>query len=230
MAYLVNTGLNALKWPAALLMVILLLPLTQALLTLVTSLFEKSGDHQLLFIGFLSYGMVLLIFGKSRLRNLLHTFNHELIHTIVAVLTLNRVTHLYVTAQKGGAMQYEGKGNWLITIAPYFLPLPMLIVVGFMLAVKSTFYPVLLVTLGFLSAYQLFYIKCQIHPAQTDLKQVGWLFALLFLPGANLFFITLVLVLIPNDQFFADAYFSQLQNELVKQILNIWVEFRQWAN
>ena len=50
------------------------------------------------------------------------TLEHELTHAIFAILSLNRVTGLNATGREGGVTHYQGYGNWVITLAPYFVP------------------------------------------------------------------------------------------------------------
>ena len=58
---------------------------------------------------------------RSGSKSWLYTLEHELTHALFAVLTLNRVTSL--SAQQGsGHLAYEGPGNWLVSLAPYFFP------------------------------------------------------------------------------------------------------------
>lgn len=49
---------------------------------------------------------------------------HELTHAFFALITFHKVKHIRVEADdSGGSMGFEGEGNWLIIIAPYFFPL-----------------------------------------------------------------------------------------------------------
>lgn len=114
-------------------------------------------------------------------------------------------------------MSYEGFGNWLITIAPYFVPLPLLLLSGLMLVVKDQWYALLLPVLGFVTVSHLHYLKAQLHTGQTDLKQVGWLFTWLFLPGANVLMLTLVTLLTLGGQPLG-AYVGELERELLTML------------
>jgi hypothetical protein len=113
------------------------------------------------------------------------TLEHELTHSLFAVLTGNRVTGLRVTLTGGGHMRYEGTPNWLIDVAPYFFPLGTICV---MLALP--FVPALhglagQVALGITLGYHLAAGWTQLHPEQTDLQKAGFVFCGMFLPTAN---------------------------------------------
>ena len=41
---------------------------------------------------------------------------------LAAILTFHKPKGMSIEQDKGGSFTYEGKGNWLITIAPYFFP------------------------------------------------------------------------------------------------------------
>ncbi len=117
---------------------------------------------------------------------------HELSHSIFALLTFHKVKHLHINADDtGGEMGFTGRGNFLIVIAPYFFPFFALIYMVVMSFLPDHYmYNGLL---GFFLGYHLDTVLSQIHPKQTDLPKVGYLFCFLFLPGINLFVIGSIL-------------------------------------
>ena len=83
-------------------------------------------------------------------------------------------------------MSYTGKGNWLITISPYFFPtFSMLLLLLFGLISEEDHIYVSL-ALGVSVCYHMISTFREFHPCQTDLQKVGFIFAYLFLPVANL--------------------------------------------
>ena len=49
---------------------------------------------------------------------------HELTHAFWAIVTFHKVKNINIKQDDtGGSMSFEGEGNWLIIIAPYFFPL-----------------------------------------------------------------------------------------------------------
>lgn len=114
---------------------------------------------------------------------------HEMTHAFFALLTLHKVNGIRVNPdESGGNMSFEGEGNWLIVIAPYFFPL-----FGFAVMIAISIYTLYAPTnwimfgvLGFFIGYHLDTVGSQIHEKQTDLPKVSYKFCAMFLPSANL--------------------------------------------
>ena len=121
---------------------------------------------------------------------------HELTHTFFALLTFHKVVHIHLNMdESGGAMGFKGRGNWLITIAPYFFPLFLFFMMLAVTFFSSKIPDSLMVNgvFGYFFAYHLESILVQIHGEQPDFQEVGFPFCWLFLPGANLFACSAVL-------------------------------------
>lgn len=114
---------------------------------------------------------------------------HELTHSFFALLTFHKVNHIRVADDNsGGSMGFVGLGNWLIVIAPYFFPLfCMFFMFGMSIYLKvMPMTWVVSVLFGYFVGYHVDTVASQIHDKQTDLKEVGYPFCFMFLPGANL--------------------------------------------
>ncbi|MAB27178.1 MAG: hypothetical protein CL580_05920 [Alteromonadaceae bacterium] len=189
--------LATIKWPLALISPLLLpfavleLWRSEILLTIVSS-------HQAFLLGSVAYLLSwLLIFRRDFSGAYFSTFEHELTHAIFAWMTMHKVTGLSVTWRDGGECRYEGRGNWLITIAPYFFPTLLLVPLLLRTILDSSYIPLTEFVFGFLCVYHLTSTWRETHPAQTDLVKVKYLFAWLFLPTANVMiygFFSLVLI------------------------------------
>ncbi len=191
MARFMDTLLGILKWPAAVLMVILLPAMFQALAYL-----RLDNLRFFAFLGGALAYLILKIMASARSNISMQILAHELTHTFFALLTFHKVVHIHLNMdESGGSMGFKGKGNWLITIAPYFFPLflffMMLIVTFFSNKIPNS----LLVNglFGYFFAYHLESILVQIHGEQPDFQEVGFPFCALFLPGANLFACSVIL-------------------------------------
>ncbi len=183
----IDVALLWLKWPAALLAVIAVPRLVVALgreaqslaMTPWWLLWFLAG-----FFGFLAFwgwlGRVLPKFPRWAM-----TFEHEFTHALLAWLTLHRVTGLRAS-WRGGHMSFQGQGNWLITLAPYFFPTLCLLVPPAGLLMPWPLSPLVQALLGAALAYHLASTYHELHREQTDLQQTGWIFCLLVLPSANL--------------------------------------------
>lgn len=183
----INSVLKILKWPLALLMVILFIP------SLKTDIFiVQQTINQNFMMNFIVpvIGMIVLWFIIPGLNGShFSIFEHEFTHMIAALLTFHCPRSMKIESDKGGAFGYYGEGNWFITLAPYFLPtFPLLMMIISLFwtwtgkNIPSLFIPVL----GMMFGYHLVSNATQIHGEQTDFPKAGWLFSILFLPTANL--------------------------------------------
>jgi len=146
------------------------------------------------FVGYLLAWWVL--FQRRFMGSYFSTFEHELTHAIFAWLTLHRVVGLSVTWQRGGSCTFEGSGggNWLIAIAPYWFPtlvIPTLGVVYFSTGQSLTQLHGLV---GAATAYHILSTWTETHLRQPDLQNTGFLFALMFLPAANIIVYSVILL------------------------------------
>lgn len=134
-------------------------------------------------------GLVFFVFSKVMMdpsvRTSMQVIAHELTHTFFAFLTFHKVSNIRIHPDDtGGEMVFQGKGNWLIIIAPYFFPLFCVIYMCLMNFLPSQF--VFHFILGYFLGYHIDTVCSQIHPEQTDLQKVGYVFSFIFLPGINL--------------------------------------------
>ncbi len=113
-----NLFLKYIKWPVALLSVLFFYPLSLALIQMVGKTF--SMDILLHFL--LPIGGVMFVWGivPGLSGSALTIFAHESTHMLFALLTGHKPKAMSIQPDKGGSFTYLGKGNWLITIAPYF--------------------------------------------------------------------------------------------------------------
>lgn len=125
--------------------------------------------------------------------SLLSTFEHELTHALFAWATFHPVVGLKASWRKGGEMQFKGKGNWLIALAPYFFPTASLFVALALFWVPPEHLPWANGLLGASVAYHVTSTSVELHLKQKDLKVAGWLFSALFLPAANVIAYSLIL-------------------------------------
>lgn len=182
-----DTSLALLKWPTALAAVVVLPGTIQALWQLLGKITNAPAPLYPFFVGFIGYFLAWKFFFKHRFTgSFLSTLEHELTHAVIAIATFHPVTGISSTWKDGGEMTYSGKGNWLITIAPYFLP-----TISVVLAISTVLMPEFLklymgYALGATIAYHMTSTWRETHSGQTDLQKVGFGFTLIFLPAANL--------------------------------------------
>jgi branched-subunit amino acid transport protein AzlD len=172
------------KWPLALVM---LWSLPAAVMMLwdfvVTQRYTFSNVPPIL-IGFTAYmALWFLIFKRKEVGSYFSTLEHELTHAIFAILTGHAIQRIRVTAHEGGEIVYKGKGNWLITIAPYFFPTVTVLLLSIRLFIEQNYW--LEMGIGASIAFHITSSYVETHGAQSDLKQAGKFFAFCFLPTAN---------------------------------------------
>jgi len=190
MQTVLNRFLEMLKWPAALFMLLTLPALFQSL-----SWFKFSQLKYLVMIGGFFVYFISRTMADSSVKSSMQIIAHELTHAFFAFITFHKVKHIHVAEDdSGGLMSFEGEGNWLIVISPYFFPL---FAFFFMLAVPlfGDYSRSLLMNgiMGYFIAYHIDTVASQIHEKQTDLPKVSYKFCLMFLPGANLWMIGFML-------------------------------------
>jgi hypothetical protein len=181
------------KWPLA--VVVALLTPAAALSTWQLLLQAKESEFWFspFALGFAATFLFLVVFHRASFIQLWATIDHEATHAIFAWLTLVRVygiraTDGYDASSNGGSLGHVALGgsNWLITISPYFFPTASagLLACTWVLAAEPTMLASVL--LGMATAWSIVSTWHETHLGQTDLKEVGYAFALILLPGANL--------------------------------------------
>ena len=175
---------NLIKWPIAIIMLILFIPSFYADLIAI----QKLTNADVLLEFFLPFGAtaVLCLFMPMLAGSFFAIMEHELTHMLFAVLTFHKPRGLDVNQDIGGSFSFEGKGNWLIALSPYFFPTFWFFIVLLMPVYKGImgdlpeFYISLL---GVFLGYNFIVTCLSIHPKQTDFKVAGYPFTVCFLPG-----------------------------------------------
>lgn len=176
---------NLLKLPAAL----YLLFSVPALVTVYRYFDFYTFKFLMVGAGFVFFWGTIFLSGYTT-RNSMQVISHELTHTFFAYLTLHNAGRIRLNPDgSGGSMQLNGHGNWLISLAPYFFPLFAffyMLLMPYLLKVSDNNWVVYAI-LGYFLAYHWLVVLTQVHPRQTDLSQVGFIFSGIVIVGANLF-------------------------------------------
>lgn len=113
------------------------------------------------------------------------TIEHESLHAIVGMLTLIPVRELKVREDGSGHVLFEPPGHWLLYLAPYFIPLLLVIEIALVRLLHLPARPEDAVFGGLIALSFLGHLR-QIHPRQTDFRHAGLVFSTAFLPAAIL--------------------------------------------
>lgn len=187
MSNLLDKFINLIKWPVALWLFFSL----PAFLKSLDYFRFADWKYLAMFGGFFCF-FIARSFMDSSAKTGMEILAHEFTHAFFALLTFHKVKGINLNPDdSGGSMSFEGEGNWLIVIAPYFFPL-FGVIAMISVSVYTMFAPMNLFlngVIGFMIGYHFDTVGSQIHEKQTDLPKVGYYFCAVFLLPANLWMI-----------------------------------------
>ncbi len=183
----INWGLNWVKWPLGLAMMIVLPGAVTGFGEVYITVAHNPEPFWPLMAGLAGYVVAWrVVLGKRWAGSAFSTLEHELTHALFAILTLHPVVGIRATWSRGGHTQFRGSGNWLIYLSPYFFPTISVFLVALRLVVPESAATGLSVAIGASIGYHILSTWRETHPGQTDFQKAGRTFSFLFLPGANL--------------------------------------------
>src|SRR5262245_22846660 len=176
--------LAILKWPVALAALVFLPGLVLALVEVVRGI-ARAPQPCLAFLAGagICAAVWYLLFRRRTVGNFIVVLEHELTHALFAWLTFHRVVGFRATLRRGGHVRYTGRGNWLISIAPYFVPTLSIVAIAVLSWLPERYLTYGSAALGSTFAYHLLSTWSETHRHQTDLQEVGLLFSAVFLLG-----------------------------------------------
>jgi hypothetical protein len=177
-----------LKWPMAILAALLILPISWALLRVLSNMLTAPNTSLIPFAAGIIVFAVLWRrwLGRSRWGIFMIKLEHELTHALFALLTGHAIVGFRAALGEGSEVRFAGKGNWLITSAPYFFPTATLVLflLAFFLPFSALPWQNFLV--GIALAYHIVSTWRETHRDQSDLHDLGKIFCWMFLPAANI--------------------------------------------
>ena len=212
----ISMFLSLIKWPVALVAIIFLPALTIELWNIILQFILNINEYYWVGLGMIVYYALWKFLLERSNMSWLSTLEHEITHCLFAWLSFNKVTNIHVTLTSGGHMNYAGYNNWLISIAPYFFPTLTfsLLIIQSWAGVSDPF--IFQFFIGWSMTYHLLSTWEETHPNQTDLKEVGFLFAWLFLPSMNLLSYIFIFNFILDKQIiFSNLFYSILNHQMV---------------
>lgn len=123
------------------------------------------------------------------------TFEHEFTHLVVGLLFFKKPAHFTATERDGGVTGMYGN-NFIITLAPYFLPTFVYLLLPLYLIIDARFTLYYFAVLGFLTGYHLLSTWQEFGFHQTDITKSGKVFSCIFLTFANIFVYGILLAFI----------------------------------
>ena len=173
-----------LKWPVALIALVGLPGIAVACWNRLSASFSEA--YLPFWVG---VGAMLVLWGlllrKAKWARFLTTIEHEALHAIVGFISFIPIRELKVNEDGSGHVVFTPPTNWLMLLAPYFIPLTLAIYAALVFALELD-PSIEAAVLGAIFGLEWAGNVREIHPNQTDFRQAGWVFTLLFLPSAIL--------------------------------------------
>ena len=182
----IDRALSLLKWPLAVASLLLLPGAVWALAPVLERIVADPLRVAPFAAGFLVYFILWRwMFRRYAWGSWLSTFEHEFTHALFAFLTFHRVLKLRASWHDGGVTTFRGRGNWLITIAPYFFPTVSVAVAVVVCSLPTDALLPASVLLGVTVGFHVTSTWLETNWRQTDLRKVSLPFAVALLPTAN---------------------------------------------
>lgn len=195
-----NTAINLLKWPATVWLTVFGWFGAHQLVDAFRQLSVRLDSAMPVLQGLALYVVMWTIWlRRSSTAATIHALEHEFAHLLASIVTFNSVTGIEARANGEGHVILASKGNWIVWIAPYVLPV-------------SIFTPALLIALsnghvaawwrllGFSLGFHLHTTWVETHSEQTDLKKKGFVSAFFLLPACHIVVATWVCGLLLGNQ------------------------------
>lgn len=113
------------------------------------------------------------------------TLNHELTHIFFSLIFGNKITGLHATEEDGGLARYQGRSNFVITLAPYFFPLVPFVLILFSIIIRPEIAHYFRFIIIFVYALSLCSQIEDFRYEQSDIKEEGKIFSTLFIVVMN---------------------------------------------
>lgn len=185
MARYIDLFLLWIKWPVAIFLLLSVPALVRSF-----DYFNFMTPKFYALAGGIGFYFLTIVMAGYNICHSMQIISHELTHTFFAYLTFHNAGRIRLNPDgSGGSMRLQGRGNWLITLSPYFFPLFAffyMLIMSFLLRISGESWLVYGV-FGYLIAYYWITVVEQVHPKQTDIIREGYLFSIIVIVAANLY-------------------------------------------
>ncbi len=222
---MINWLLGIIKYPVAIVMALLTWELIGILWEMILAIKAEQEIADYFFMGMALYILVWFVLFRQRFGRMLMILEHEFIHALFSLLTFNRVVEIRANIVRGHILHLSG-GNWLMTIAPYFFSLSGVVIIFLLQIASPQYYPILVGALGYVLTHHLHTLTVMLSPHQSDIKEVGYLFSILFLPSANLLMVIALLSQLPYD----GIEFTEILEHLYALLIYYWETFKLYIS
>ena len=165
-----------------------------------------------------------------------YVFGHELTHALVGILSGARLKSFKVSSS-GGSVVLTKTNVW-ITLAPYFIPLYTMLLIGVYWPCSrfwhlEAYYPYFLFAAGFSLSFHFSLTHYALAQGQSDLKQFGKFFSMVFIILVSVLVLTVLLKLLFPQEIQLLAFFKQsglttvaIWRALFVEVKKLWLFFR----
>ena len=164
------------------------------------------------FIGMAVFTAIWFLF--LRKLHFFSTFEHEFTHLLVGLIFLKKPSRFVATETSGGVTSMFA-GNFLITLAPYFLPTFVFLILPLYFVLKLEVLPYYYGFIGFLTAYHILSTIREFCYDQPDIQKSGKLFSTVFLIFSNLVCYGIILAFVSGGFKLAGSFLAGGVMELV---------------
>jgi hypothetical protein len=147
---------------------------------------------------------------------------HELTHALAALLHGGQADDLRVSS-KGGMVKVN-VNSFLVNLAPYFFPIYTAAAALIYLIAAEPYKPALVGIIGFTLAFHFALTAYSLKQHQSDISEVGWLFALPFIACVNLLICSGVLRLVAPENFHYQLFLQETW--AAARASAIWIQAR----
>ncbi|HXB96704.1 MAG TPA: M50 family metallopeptidase [bacterium] len=169
--------------------------------------------------GFVLYLLVQVFFWRPLF---LYVMGHELTHALAAVLQGGQADDLRVST-KGGMVKVN-RSNFIVNLAPYFFPLYTAAACAIWAVAADRFKPALAGLVGLTLAFHFALTLYSLRQHQSDITEVGWLFAIPLIVSLNVVISALVLRLLAGQAVSLHVFFADTATALGRSAA--WVRGR----
>jgi hypothetical protein len=159
--------------------------------------------------GFAGYILIHTLFYKF---HFMHVISHELTHALWTKFFGGKVRDIFVS-EKGGRVTIN-KSNFLINLAPYFFPLYTILFLILSYVIKDSYLPFIDLMIGASLGFHLLLTFHSIHATQSDLKESGYVFSVMFIVFMNLALLCWVFSILDASAFALAEVFSEFTAQL----------------
>ena len=128
---------------------------------------------------------------------ILHIFSHEITHALWSIIFGGKIDEIYISRNRGGFTRYT-RGNFLVTLAPYFFPLYTLIFLALALIARENFRTAFVFLCGMSTSFHILLTIYSIKIGQPDLKKEGLAFSLSFIALMNILILVTIFLGLSN--------------------------------